>query len=157
MNFITYDENKSGEWASFGMTGDCAALKLGMPMSIHSQILDTTIGGNGNLAGKATTTFIARRDGTRVVPFQLFPSLRVHSVTAEGQPLSFIQEDKNEDAQFAVILPKALAAGESYTITTTYEGKEAVTNEGSGNYYPVAREDWFPNNPLAMFGRIRNV
>ncbi len=152
VNFITYDDNKSGEWASFGMTGDHAALKLGMPMSIQSQLLDTTIGGNGNLAGKATTTFIARRDGTRVVPFQLFPSLRVHSVTAEGQSLSFIQEDKNEDAQFAVILPKTLAAGESYTITTTYEGKEAVTNEGSGNYYPVAREAWFPNNPGASLG-----
>jgi hypothetical protein len=152
VNFITYDDNKSGEWASFGMTGDRAALKLGMPMSIQSQMLDTTIGGNGNLTGKATTTFIARRNGTRVVPFQLFPSLRVRSVTAEGQALSFIQEDKNEDAQFAVILPKTLAAGESYTITTTYEGKEAVTNEGSGNFYPVARANWFPNNPLASLG-----
>ena len=50
-------------------------------------------------------------------------------------------------AQFAVILPKALAAGEQFTITTEYEGKEAVTNEGGGNYFPVARDNWYPSNP----------
>ena len=67
-----------------------------------------------------------------------------------GQPLSFIQEDKNDDADFYVILPKVLSAGEKYTLTTTYNGKDAVSNEGSGNYYPMAREDWYPNN--ANFG-----
>ena len=78
----------------------------------------------------------------RVVPFNLFRSLRVRKVTtSDGQPLSFIQEDKNDDPQFAVILPKALAAGEQFTIITEYEGKDAVTNEGGGNYFPVARDE----------------
>ena len=76
----------------------------------------------------------------------------MQSVTANGQPLSFIQEDKNDDGNFAVILPKTLAAGEKLTITTTYGGKEAVSNEGGGNYFPVAREDWYPNSPGASFG-----
>jgi len=75
----------------------------------------------------------------------------VQSVIGDGgQPLSFIQEDKNDDADFYVILPKVLSAGEKYTLTTTYNGKDAVSNEGSGNYYPMAREDWYPNN--ANFG-----
>jgi len=68
--------------------------------------------------------------------------------------LSFIQEDKNDDPQFAVILPKALQAGDKYTVTTEYEGKEAVSNEGGGNYFPnpAARENWYPNNPESGFG-----
>ena len=52
----------------------------------------------------------------------------------------------------AVILPKALAAGEKYTITTTYNGKEAVSNEGNGNYFPIARENWYPNNGSSSLG-----
>ena len=87
------------------------------------------------------------------MPFNLFHTLRVRSVKREdGQFLSFIQEDKNDDAQFSVILPKALAAGEHYTVTTEYEGKEAVVNEGAGNYFPVARMNWYPNNPGGSFG-----
>jgi hypothetical protein len=95
-------------------------------------------------------------NGLRVVPFNLYASLRVESVIAEnGQSLSFIQEDKNDDAElFSVILPQALAAGEAFTLTTTYSGKDAVLNEGSGNYYPNggARESWYPNNPDSLFG-----
>jgi len=51
-----------------------------------------------------------------------------------------------------VILPKALAKGEKLTITTVYGGKEAVVNTGGGNYYPVAREDWYPNSANLSFG-----
>ena len=66
--------------------------------------------------------------------------------------MPFIQEDKHDDADFAVILPKPLAAGEKYTLTTTYSGKEAVTNEGGGNYFPIARSSWYPNNPNGELG-----
>ena len=78
----------------------------------------------------------------------------MQSVTADGASLPFIQEDKNEDADFAVILPKALAAGQLYTLTTTYGGKDAVKNEGNGNYYPVSRMNWFPNNSGVEFGEF---
>jgi peptidase M1-like protein len=152
VQFMTYDENKYGLWASFRSSGEYKKGTVGMPIGIEHQQLDTTIEGNANLTGKAATTFVARLDGVRVVPLNLFRTLRVRGVAADGQPLSFIQEDKNEDAQFAVILPKPLAAGESYTITTTYSGKEAVINEGNGNYFPVSREDWFPSNPGASLG-----
>ena len=153
VSFITYDENKYGQWASFPMSGERRAGSVGQPMRIGHQQLDTTLEKNANLIGKAKTEFTAELNGLRVVPFDLFRTLRVRSVkTEDGQFLPFIQEDKNEDADFAVILPKALSAGEHFAIITEYEGKEAVTNEGGGNYFPVARSDWYPNNPGSSFG-----
>ncbi len=157
VEFETYDENRLGVWASFPLSdADMSGVykgKIGRPARIDHQQLDTTLEKNANLIGKAKTTFTAELNGVKVVPLDLFPSLRVKSVHAEdGQALSFIQEDKHDDADFAVILPKPLAAGEQYTITSEYEGKEAVTGEGAGNYFPVARQDWYPNNPGSSFG-----
>ena len=153
VDFMTYDESKYGDWASFTMSGEHKKGTVGPPIRIDHQQLETTLEKNANLIGKAKITFTARLNGLRVVPFDLFRTLRVRSVTsAEGQPLSFIQEDKNDDAEFAVILPKVLAADEQSTITVQYEGKEAVTNEGGGNYFPVARMNWYPNNPGSAFG-----
>jgi peptidase M1-like protein len=154
IKFITYDDNKSGRWASFPLSIPPKKGASGMPIRIEHQEIDTTIEGNGNLSGKTTTAFVSRHNGLRVVPLDLLPTLRVEGVTAEGQPLSFIQEDKNEDAGFAVILSKPLAAGDTYKVTTTYSGKGAVSNEGSGNYYPMSRENWFPNNPQAFGGEF---
>jgi len=152
VDFWTYDENKWGDWASFQFTQPHAKGSVGRTIEIEHHQLDTTLEKNGALTGKATTTFVSRRNGLRVVPFSLFHTLRVQSVAADGQPLSFIQEDKNDDSDFAVILPKALAAGEKFTVTTAYGGKEAVVNEGGGNYFPVARQDWYPNNVGSAFG-----
>jgi Peptidase family M1 domain len=145
VGLMTYDENKYGLWAAFPLSGGRRS-GVGGHIHIDHQLLDTTIEKNANLTGKATTTFTVRVNGSRVIPFDLFRTLRVSSVTAEGQALSFIQEEKREDADFSVILPKPLAAGEKFTITTTYAGKEAVSDEGGGNYYPIAREDWYPNS-----------
>ena len=153
VDFRTYDDNKWGDWASFPMSGDHKHGSVGQPIRIDHQELDTTLEKNANLIGKSKTTFTANLNGLRVVPLNLFRTLRVRSVTtSDGEAVSFIQEDKNDDAQFAVILPKALAAGEQSTITTEYEGKEAVTNEGGGNYFPVARQNWYPNNPGGGLG-----
>ncbi|MGA8869119.1 MAG: M1 family aminopeptidase [Candidatus Sulfotelmatobacter sp.] len=152
VEFSTYDDNKSGSWASFRLSDEHARGTLGRTIQIEHQQLDTVIEKNANLSGKATTTFLCRASGVRVVPFHLFFSLRVQSVTGEGgQPLAFIQEEKNEDADFAVILPKALAAGEKYAITTTYGGKDAVSNAGNGNYFPIARDDWYPNTAFGEY------
>jgi len=152
VNFRTYDENKWGHWAAFHLSGEHPKHTMGLWARIDHQQLDATFEKSGNLEGKATADLVVRRKGVRVVPFNLFSSLRVKGVTMDGQPLPFIQEDKNDDADFAVILPKALAEGEKFSITTTYEGKDAVRNEGGGNYFPVAREDWYPNAPGGGLG-----
>ena len=152
VSFRTYDENKWGNWASFRATGERARSNSGRLAQIEHQQLDVTFEKSGHLSGRATTDLVARRNGVRVVPLDLFRPLRVQSVTANGQALFFIQEDKNDDGNFAVILPKALSAGDKFTFTTTYSGKEAVSNEGGGNYFPVARDDWYPNNPGGAMG-----
>ena len=153
VSFRTYEDNKWGNWASFSLTGEYGRGGIGRLMRIEHQQLDVTFEKSGSLSGKATTDFLARRSGVRVIPLNLFRPLRVQSVTSDGQPLSFIQEDKNDDGNFAVILPKAVNAGDKFTITTTYGGKEAVSNEGGGNYFPVARDDWYPNDPGSSFGQ----
>jgi hypothetical protein len=153
VDFMTYDENKFGDWASFPLSDQHRKATFGKSIRIEHQQLETTLEKSANLAGKAKTTFTARQNGLRVVPFNLFRTLRVRSVTAsDGQSLAFIQEDKNDDAEFSVILPKALSVDEQFTITTDYEGKEAVTNEGGGNYFPVARMNWYPNNRGSSLG-----
>jgi hypothetical protein len=156
VDFWTYDDNKWGDWASFNFTEPHQRNAVGRNIQIEHHVLDTTFEKSGELSGKATTTFTSLRNGLRVVPFSLFPTLRVQSVTADGQPLSFIQEEKNEDSDFAVILSKPLAAGEKLSVTTTYKGKEAVTNEGGGNYFPVARSNWYPNSTTASLGEYAN-
>ncbi len=152
VDFWTYDDNKWGDWASFKFTERHPRDSVGRNIQIEHHVLDTTFEKSGELSGKATTTFTSLRSGLRVVPFSLFPTLRVQSVTADGQPLSFIQEEKNEDSDFAVILPKPLAAGEKFSVTTTYKGKDAVSNEGGGNYFPVARQNWYPNSISSALG-----
>ena len=158
IEFLTYDENKFGVWAAFHFSdeyknGVASGAQKNSVVHIEHQQLDTTIERNAHLAGKATTTFVARTNGLRVVPFDLFRTLRVQSATGEGgQALSIIQEDKNDDAQFFVVLPKPLAIGEKYTTTITYEGKDAVTGEGNGNYFPVARGNWYPANSQLSLG-----
>lgn len=153
----TYGEEKSGIWASFPISSDYRG-KLGTAANdpgihVERQQLDTTIEKNAHLTGKATTTFVSQADGLRVVPFDLFGTLRVQNVTSQdGQPVSFIQEDKDDDPGFYVILPKPLARGDKYVITTSYGGKDAIKNEGEGNYYPIAREDWFPASEHSAFG-----
>jgi hypothetical protein len=148
VGLMTYDENKFGVWAAFPLS--IRERSAGGLLHIEHQLLDTTIEKNANLTGKATTTFVVRVNGARVIPLDLFPTLRVQSVTADGQGLAFIQEDKNDDAGFWIILPKPLAAGDKFTITTVYGGKEAVSDEGGGNYYPIAREDWYPNGAFGQ-------
>jgi len=152
VEFFTYDENKWGAWASFNFTKPHAQGSVGQAIRIEHHELDTTLEKSGAISGKATTTFVSLRNGLRVVPLSLFPSLRVQGVSANGQALGFIQEDKNDDPDFAVILAKPLAAGEKFTITTTYGGKDAVTNQGGGNYFPVARHNWYPNNVASGLG-----
>ena len=153
VDFMTYDENNFGDWASFRMAGEHRPGVVGIPIHIDHEQLETTLEKNANLIGKAKADFTAELNGLRVVPLNLFHTLRVRSVkTEDGQPLSFIQEDKNDDADFSVILPKAINAGEKFTVITEYEGKEAVTNEGGGNYFPVARMNWYPNAPGSSFG-----
>jgi hypothetical protein len=152
VSLFLWDDDHWGVWAGFHRTGEHSAEnvnpdKQNGTVAIQHQKLDTTITKNAYLTAKAETSFTALQDGVRVVALDLFGSLRVDSVTGQdGAALPFIQEDKDQDADFSVVLPRELKKGESYIITTTYGGKDTVRNEGAGNYYPLsdARARWYP-------------
>jgi hypothetical protein len=154
---LLWDENHEGIWASFHSLAEYKSRTANSDennrsVTVQRQKLDTTIAKNANLSGTAETSFVALQDGVRVVPLDLFRTLRVDSVTGQdGAPLAFIQEDKNEDANFAVVLPHELKKGESYTFKTTYGGKDAISNEGGGNYYPIARDNWYPGQGFGSY------
>jgi Peptidase family M1 domain len=113
---------------------------------IVSEDLDVTIEKSGFLSSLATVNLRAQQDGLAVVPLDLFPTLRVSKVeNGQGVALDFVQENKDDDPDFGVVLAAPLKQGETATLKIAYGGKDVVLNEGGGNYYPVAREDWFPN------------
>ncbi len=113
---------------------------------ILSENLDVSIEKNGFLSGVATVELRAERDGVAVVPLDLYRTLRVsRAETATGDPLDFVQEKKDDDPDFGVVLAKTLKKGESTSLRITYAGKDVVMNEGGANYYPIARESWFPS------------
>ncbi len=134
----------------YSHTYDGGERRAGPPgawMDIQHQRLDTRIESGGELSGDATTTFTARVDGLSAVPFDLHSTLRVSSVTGgEGQELAWIQESREEDADFWAILPAPLKRGDTFTVRTLYRGKDAISPEGRDNYFPVARTNWYPNN-----------
>jgi hypothetical protein len=108
--------------------------------------LDTTIRKNGFLTGVATVHLIAEQGGVAVAPLELYPTLRVSRVESDnGQPLDFVQEDKNHDADFGVVLARPPARGGAATLRIEYAGNDVVENEGGANYYPIARQSWYPN------------
>ncbi len=75
----------------------------------------------------------------RVLPFSLFASLRVSRVQdAQGKDLRFIQESKDDDADFAVIMPQTLEPGKDYTLSIQYAGGGAIQDTGGGNLYPAS-------------------
>ena len=154
---LLWDDNHEGIWAGFHSLAEyknhtANSDENNHTVAVQRQKLETTIAKSAYLSGTAETSFVALQDGVRVVPLELFRTLRVESVTAQdGTPLAFIQEDKDEDADFAVVLPRDLKKGESYTFKTKYGGKDAISNEGGGNYYPIARDDWYPGQGFGSY------
>jgi hypothetical protein len=116
------------------------------PYHSDQEDLDVTIERNGFLTGEAKVKVTAELDGVAVIPLNLYPTLRVSGASDEkGNALDFIQEKKENDAEFGVVLRQPLKSGETTTLKIAYAGKDVVLNEGNGNYYPVARENWYPN------------
>src|ERR1017187_6159653 len=66
---------------------------------------------------------------------------------SSGAPLDFVQENKEQDADFAVILPEAAKAGDTIRLLTQYAGTDALLSEGNDTYYllSAARDSWYPS------------
>lgn len=114
----------------------------------HYNIDASTSGRHLDVA--VTAQFKALVAGARVIPFHLYPTLRVGAVTdALHGHLPYFQESYEEDPDFAILLPEGLKKGELYTVTFEYRGNDAVADEGGGNFTLVARSTWYP---VTVFG-----
>ncbi len=146
-----------GIWVAFYMADD---YRKGTANSSYNRRLsdlthheiDATIRGT-RLTANDTLTFRSNVAGTRVLPFDLSPSMRVSRVQDEqGRDLNFIQEGKTEDADLAVIWPQPLQVGQDHKVTIQYGGEGVVKDYGGGNFALVERTNWYPSNGGTQFG-----
>ncbi|HEX8650397.1 MAG TPA: carboxypeptidase regulatory-like domain-containing protein [Pyrinomonadaceae bacterium] len=152
----SYGESDKGVWTAFHLAesyqrGTAHNNKDHRLFDIKKHEIDAAIRAT-QIAASDRITFVAYRTGTRVLPFNLYGSLRVSSVQDEqGRTLDFIQESKDEDADFAVILPQPIEVGKTYKITVQYQGDSALEDSGGGNYILLPRFTWYPNNGSTGF------
>jgi hypothetical protein len=153
----SYAQDDWGVWASFHMLGEyqkrTADSKQNRRLSnILAHSIDATLRGT-RLIATDVVTLRAHMTGTRVLPFDLYPGLRVTRVQDEqGQDLHFIQESQNDDADFAVVFPEGLRAAKTYKLTVQFEGEGALKDYGGGNFSLDTRTNWYPSQGDATFG-----
>lgn len=152
---LSYGTSDRGIWTSFYQDGKY--LRGNSPdhrlFDITRHDIDATIRGT-QITATDLVTFSALST-RRVLPINLFPSLRVSSVQDEhGHDIPFVQENKDEDADFGIILPQDMELGKVYKVTIQYKGGDALLDLGGGNYFldPGARDTWYPNNGGTSFG-----
>lgn len=153
---VSHGTTDGGIWTSFHLAEEYAK---GMAkssedhrvMDITSHKLNCEIKGT-HIEATDEVSFIALTS-RRVVPFNLYSTLRVSNVRDEqGKDLEFVQEAKDEDADFAVILPQSMQPGKAYRLVVHYQGNDAISDLGGGNYFLIPRDTWYPNNPMVQFG-----
>jgi hypothetical protein len=152
-----FTAGEGGVWAAYhmkaeyqeGSANSSADRRL---YDLQQHDIDATIRGTRIIAtDKLTLQSLA--SGTRVLPFDLYKTLRVSSVKDEqGNELPFIQENKDDDADFGVILPKPLVKNQVVRLTVEYDGADALQNSGGGNFILLPRSTWYPNNGGTHFG-----
>ena len=154
---LSYGQSDWGFWAAFHREEEHAKRTASSDEDhrIYDALrheIDAAIKGT-QLAVTDKLTLKVLAPGARVLPFDLYRSLRVSRVQDEsGKDLEFIQEDKDEDADFAVILPQVAKRGDEVKLTIQYQGGEALRDSGGGNYILLPRSTWYPNNPQMTFG-----
>ena len=153
----SYGDTDGGFWTAFHRAdeyakGTATSAEDHRVYDITHHELDATIKST-KLSGQDRITLRLLAPDTRVLPFNLYRTLRVsHVRDADGHDLDFVQGDKDDDADFAVIYPQPLTAGQTYTLTIEYQGDGALHDEGSGNFILGPRETWYPNNSGTQFG-----
>ena len=159
---LSYGETDGGLWTAFHREeeykkGTASSSEDRRLIDITKHEIDGAIKGS-HLAATDKITFTNLNAGTRVVPFELFGSLRVTRVTdAQGTDLSFVQEGKDEDSDFGVILPKPLDAGQTYQVVVQYDGSDAIRDSGGGNFILIPRSTWYPGNANTLFAEDRAI
>ena len=143
-------------WASFAPSLPAAAAARPEPAAgrastasfrIRASIQPPTV-----LKALAAVEVQVRRDGQRMLLFQLSRYLKIESVQEDGRPLEFIQNQALEGTELrrkgddlvAVLFPVPLRTGERRKLLFRYAG-EVLSEAGPGLLYVGARGTWYPN------------
>ncbi|HEV8368457.1 MAG TPA: carboxypeptidase regulatory-like domain-containing protein [Pyrinomonadaceae bacterium] len=159
---FSYGETDGGLWTAFHRpqeyaNGTASSAEDHRVIDITHHEIDGTIKGSQLLATDRVT-FRVLVPGTRVVPMSLYRSLRVSHVRDEqAKELDFIQEGKDEDSDFGVIVPQPLEAGKTYKWSIEYGGGDAIRDSGGGNYILIPRSTWYPANANTLFSEDRAI
>jgi hypothetical protein len=154
-----YDEKHEGIWyaghllAERGSGSDTGTQANAMVYPVSHDI-DVHIDKSGFISGSSTSVLNANATSLAVVPLDLYATLRVSKVVdGNGKELKFIQENKDYDSDYWVILNAPVEINGKFTLTTSYAGKDAVKKEGAGNYLLLsgARDSWYANTHMADF------
>ena len=156
VSLTNYDRSNYGIWLGFHLeeeykkgTGNSNADRSVYDITHHN--IDVTLRGLRMIATDEMTLKI-RSQGQRVLPFNLFRHMRVKRVLSEsGEDVNFIQEDKNKDSSFAVILPKSYPIGTPFKLTVEYDGVESLLDAGTNVFFLRSRSNWYPNGIGSKF------
>ncbi|MBC8029254.1 MAG: carboxypeptidase regulatory-like domain-containing protein [Pyrinomonadaceae bacterium] len=155
----SYGVSDGGDWTAFHRAeeyanGTASSDEDHRIYDIKHHQIDAAIRGT-RFTATDTVTFRVLDAGARVLPFRLFAPLRVSRVRDEkDRDLAFVQEKKDEDADFGIIWPEPLEAGKTYKVTVDYAGGDVLIDVGGGNFFVsgTARLSWYPNNVGSSFG-----
>ena len=155
-------ETDGGLWTAFHRLDEyrqrtASSAEYDRTIDITHHELDGAIKGT-HIAAADRITFRNLLAGTRVVPFDLYGSLRVTRVQdQDGKDLNFIQEDKDEDSDLGIILPQPLEAGKTYQLVVQYDGDGALHDSGGGNFILGPRSTWYPGNANTLYASDRAI
>lgn len=107
--------------------------------------IEMAVGRGGRLTSICDVKVKAARKGARVIGFGLLQDLRVARVKYQDREIPFIQENRNRDGSFWVILPAGAEAGQSFQLAIEYEGNKVIEDYGNGNFAVGARSSWYPS------------
>lgn len=152
-SMVVSSVDKGGIWYSSRLKSELLAGKgrTAVPLAdAEHYFIDSEIEG-AKLNASSVMTFTPSAP-FRVLPIELTGTLRIESAefAPAGEspvftPVAFIQEDKDEDPDAAVVFPSPLTAGQKYLLKMKYGGKEVLANAGDGNFMVGRRTNWYPN------------
>ena len=157
---MSYGQTDWGYWAAFHREEEYAARTASSDEDhrIYDALrheIDAAIKGT-QLAATDRLTLRILAPGARVLPFDLYRSLRVSRVQDEtGKDLEFIQEAKDEDADFAVILPQALKRGDQVKLDGPVPGRRRPARQRRRQLHTAAALDLVPEQPADDLRRPR--
>jgi Peptidase family M1 domain len=156
--FYVADSNKGGVWYLSDRKAELATHRPHLEKRLADALdyrIETTVEKGDDLAGIATVRLTSLVPSLRVLPVLLMSRLRIGEASWSAapagtappawQPAAWVQEDKDEDADAAVVFPQPLQKGATVLLRLAYRGDKVLRDVGDKNYVVGARESWYPN------------